>query len=90
MKRDEGSCRQYRQELCKQRYEYHIQAKGQDSIAYFTSEVRNFGKAGIKVMVCKITVAFECKNLVNHNVATMAKMLLVLKSVSGLVESSKH
>lgn len=32
-------------------------------------------------MVCKITVAFECKNLVNHNVAAMAKMLLVLKFV---------
>lgn len=32
-------------------------------------------------MVCKITVAFECKNLVSHNVAAMAKMLLVLKFV---------
>ena len=32
-------------------------------------------------MVCKITVGFECKNLVNHNGAAMAKMLLVLKFV---------
>lgn len=29
-------------------------------------------------MVCKIMV---CKNVVNHNVASMAKMLLVLKLV---------
>lgn len=66
--------------MCAQRHEHCIEAKGQDSCfaAAFTG---NSGKAGVKVMTYKITVAFECKNLKITNVAAMTEMLLVLKFV---------
>lgn len=63
MKTNEGSCRQYGQELCEQRHERHIQVKGQDSalLALPLSSLGTLGRQELRLWFAKLLLSLNVK-----------------------------